>query len=598
MDGISGIFQAAAKLTIGKKVGGAIYIHSSVQATHLPLPEEIMEVVRARMAKWNCLKIASKEETLSFLLYKDFEETAHPVLMQALTYHVCSLRIRLITYREDHNPPILHRKELLVGFDHPLYEQWALQTAVEERLGLYEDSRTIGFLDNWTELLRSKGIIETEEAIGGETSIDRHKTAITRSSLSKPVQALLTAGMLTREKSLFDYGCGKGDDVASLRSAGFLASGWDPVHRPNEPKQEADVVNLGFVLNVIENPSERVKVLHDAFNLARSVLCVSTLIENMQTSPNLKPYKDGYLTSRNTFQKYYNQAELAQLLEDALGKPIAASSPGVFFVFQKSEEAEQYFVSKSSRQSAWTDWGIKKNWSTDERTTFKKDKFFADHELEIDHYWQKTLELGRFPEEDEFEGLGPLIEKTGAIRRLRSWIIEHFGSEVFERALARKREDIIVFLALRHFQKRLTLKNLPIQIQRDIQASFPNYSTAWETAKAFLFQIGKPDVIAEKCNKSEIGLLDKQALYVTPSEVEELDPVLRIYVQTGELFYGDRSNADEIKIHKASSKVTFLSYEKPISERKTRYRTKVNLASQKVEFYDHSMRGGMPVDKH
>ena len=54
-------------------------------------------------------------------------------------------------------------------------------------------------------------------------------------------------------------------DIEALNSLGYTASGWDPAFRPGAPKTEADVVNLGYVLNVIEEPSERIIALRNAF---------------------------------------------------------------------------------------------------------------------------------------------------------------------------------------------------------------------------------------------------------------------------------------------------------------------------------------------
>ena len=585
----NGLFSKIDGIPIGKQIARTLYLHRSAQEKFLPLPSELEALVTEKLPDWNCIKLVPEEGRISFLVYKDFETDTHPILAKALTIHPLKGSSRLVRYKTDHNPPILHRKELLVGPDHPKYGEWSEQTRKEEELGLYENPRTIGFLENWNELLLEKGVVEKKVDPEPVPPIERHKTAISRTSFSKPVQALLASGLLTKERSLFDYGCGKGDDVTALTAAGFDAKGWDPAHRPDTLKTEADVVNLGFVLNVIESPSERIRVLHEAFSLARSVLCVGVLVENMQTSNNLRPYKDGYLTSRNTFQKYYNQYEIAQTLEDSLQKPIVAFGPGVFLVFQQVEEAESFFINRSRREYTWTEWGVTREWSIEDRTKFKKERFFKENEDLIERYWEKTLELGRFPVSEEFEALSKLVVQAGAFKRLKAWITDHYGVEPFEKAIKRKREDIIVFLALRHFQKRLRLKNLPLVIQRDILACFPSYETAWETAKTFLFQIGKPEVITQKCDDSSIGRRDEQALYVSPHEVERLDPVLRIYIQTGELFYGDRFAADEIKIHKASGKVTFLTYAEPKSTRSTLLRTKVNLRSQKVEFYDHSI---------
>jgi DNA phosphorothioation-associated putative methyltransferase len=82
-------------------------------------------------------------------------------------------------------------------------------------------------------------------------AIPRHKTAIHRTELSRPLKCALRDGLLGAGTSLFDYGCGHGHDLDLCHSQGIAAAGWDPVFRPDGPLQPADVVNLGLVLNVI-----------------------------------------------------------------------------------------------------------------------------------------------------------------------------------------------------------------------------------------------------------------------------------------------------------------------------------------------------------
>jgi hypothetical protein len=49
----------------------------------------------------------------------------------------------------------------------------------------------------------------------------------------------------------------------------------------------------------------------------------------------LTRYNDGFLTQRGTFQKYFEQAELKGLLENALAQEAIAISPGIFVVFRE-----------------------------------------------------------------------------------------------------------------------------------------------------------------------------------------------------------------------------------------------------------------------
>jgi hypothetical protein len=67
--------------------------------------------------------------------------------------------------------------------------------------------------------------------------IPRHKTAIGRSTLSRPVKLALADGLIDPETPLFDYGCGRGDDLRILSVMGYSGSGWDPVHRSDPPSR-------------------------------------------------------------------------------------------------------------------------------------------------------------------------------------------------------------------------------------------------------------------------------------------------------------------------------------------------------------------------
>jgi hypothetical protein len=80
-------------------------------------------------------------------------------------------------------------------------------------------------------------------------------------------------------------------------------------------------------------------------------------------------------------------------------------------------------------------------------------------------------------------------------------------------------------------------------------------------------------------------------LSVHRSLFQKLPPLLRIYVLCAAHRYGDPAQADLIKIHKHSRKVTFQHYDdfdgKPLPQLQTRI--KVNLRNLFVEVFDHSV---------
>ncbi|HIE98780.1 MAG TPA: DNA phosphorothioation-associated putative methyltransferase [Planctomycetes bacterium] len=173
--------------------------------------------------------------------------------------------------------------------------------------------------------------------------IARHKTAIRRQSYSLPVKCMLRDGLLDDSATYFDYGCGHGQDLDLLASAGISGSGWDPVHRTDGVRSPAQVVNLGYVINVIEDINERRDVILKAWGLCERMLTVAAQVEFAAPDKVQQQHGDGVLTSRGTFQKYFNQYELREYLESILETDVISAAPGVFYIF-KDEEAKQQFV--------------------------------------------------------------------------------------------------------------------------------------------------------------------------------------------------------------------------------------------------------------
>ena len=103
----------------------------------------------------------------------------------------------------------------------------------------------------------------------------RRKTAISRSDYSRPIKLALSDGVIGPDSTVFDFGCGRGDDVRYLGLRGIKAWGWDPGHRPSGTVAPAQVVNVGYVVNVIEDAEERVQCLMRAWSFAERALIVS-----------------------------------------------------------------------------------------------------------------------------------------------------------------------------------------------------------------------------------------------------------------------------------------------------------------------------------
>lgn len=170
------------------------------------------------------------------------------------------------------------------------------------------------------------------------SQIERHKTAIRRKDFSLSVKCLLRDELLVPGQTFFDYGCGHGEDVELLEAQGVKANGWDPVFRPDAELIPAEVINLGYVLNVIEDLQERAQVLKNAWKLATRMLVVAARVNVGGRGYSKVEFGDGIVTGMGTFQKYFTQAELKEYLESQIGmeasrpvSPVKGRSPNVAF---------------------------------------------------------------------------------------------------------------------------------------------------------------------------------------------------------------------------------------------------------------------------
>jgi DNA phosphorothioation-associated putative methyltransferase len=555
----------------------------------------------------NVIKFRRDELKVSFLAYADYFDSAHPTLNHSITIDLVTGRSRSIDFGRNPNPPILHRKESLLPSDHPRRAEFESLTRAEEAAGLYQKTDTIGFKLNWERLVLSKGFsIQGHSVIrnrqlpehrpAAAPRVERHKTALTRYDLSKPVKSLLEYGMLTPSTSFFDYGCGQGSDLVGLRSLGYDAEGWDPVFRPETPKLEADVVNLGYVLNVIEDPAERLEALCNAYSLTRKVLVVSTLVQQTGETCRAKSFGDGVITRRNTFQKYFEQQELHQYLEDALEATAVPVALGVFCVFRDPVEQQDFLLARTRRTIDWGQISARLGLG---RPTPRTPRDWVDlyekHRDLLDTFWATMLQLGRLPLPEEFPRSDELHENFGSPQKAHRLFLEKGGNEPWTNACETRRNDLLVYLALSNFRKPVPYRHLSRSLQQDIRTQFGDYTRALRMSRDLLFAVGDPSKIEAACESLSNGWQDPQALYIHSSLLEKLPPLLRVYVGCTSVLYGDINQADVIKVHKASGKVTFLVYDdflgKPLPQ--LQLRIKISLRTRSMEIFDHSPSGQM-----
>jgi DNA phosphorothioation-associated putative methyltransferase len=170
-------------------------------------------------------------------------------------------------------------------------------------------------------------------------------TAIRRAVFSRPIQCGLRDSLIFDGRSVYDHGCGRGDDIRLLRRFGYQASGWDPHYFPLEQKHPADIVNLGFVLNILEDPQERLSVAIEAFSLVNIALIIG--VRDRINSRSAIAYKDGfYVQAKRTFQKPYTNSELKRFVESTIGRRFHLVGMGVGYVFRDAFAEQQFLIGR------------------------------------------------------------------------------------------------------------------------------------------------------------------------------------------------------------------------------------------------------------
>ncbi|MBK1735427.1 peptidase M15 [Halorhodospira abdelmalekii] len=534
------------------------------------------------------------------------------------------------SYRDSLNPPILHRKELLLAPDHPSYAIYAELTAAAETIGLFDDTTRIGYQRQWLAQVREAGYriaghalvpLSPEEREQSRPSADdweaaRQRTALVRYDFSTPVQSLARHGFLDGRYSLFDYGCGRGDDVRGLRENGIAASGWDPYYAAEAPRHSADLVNLGFVINVIEDFDERLEALLGAWSLTQRLLVVAVMLAN-DNDPRGVQFRDGVITQRGTFQKYFTQGEIKAFLERALDEEAIPVAPGVLYLF-RDKDLEQHFLLERYRsrgrrlRPASSGSAERRRMRTTEQRApcqpaaeRRAAERYAAHREPLERLWAQWLTLGRKPDKEEVADRLALTEGFGGVARALRFLEQRQRLELGDEAVtallaeaeARRQADLEVYFALLQFERRPPYRHLDPTLRRDVRYFFGDYQGAQAAGRERLLQIADPSAVAQACQEAaENGLghlhwerAGHGSLQLHSSLVERLPALLRIYVGAAALLYGDWRNADLVKIHIGSGKLTLMRFDDFDGQALPRMleRVKIKLREQEFDYFSY-----------
>ena len=329
---------------------------------------------------------------------------------------------------------------------------------------------------------------------------------------------------------------------------GYQANGWDPIHRSQGERLRSPIINLGYVVNVIEDVSERCEVLRQAWELAQEVLIVSArLTLDGRALRDSEVFADGFLTGRGTFQKFFGQQELRTWIDQTLQVNSVPAGPGIFYVFKEEQTRSNFIATRYRRRSAAP------------RLTKSAELFSAHQEL-LEPLMQFVTVRGRLPFDDELPAASEIVDVFGSLRKAFRVILTVTDDERWGQIRQEHSQDLLVYLALSQFEGRTPFGHLPLSLQRDVKAFFGAYKRACGQADELLFSLGKPGVVDAACRQSPIGKRTPSALYVHESALSWISTVLRLYEGCARGYLGRVEGANIVKLHLGEPMVSYLSY--------------------------------------
>ncbi|MBF2058106.1 MAG: DNA phosphorothioation-associated putative methyltransferase [Cyanobacterium sp. T60_A2020_053] len=569
---------------VGKKLPNHLYIHTSaLPALHEDI-QKFEQKVRQHFKLKNdftLVKFNLQEAKLSYLYYPEFDINPHPSISKSILVNLSENTIKTYEYNQSENPAILHRKETFVTSDYPHYQKFAYLTNIEEKIGLLDNSRYIGTQQKWQQLLQDHNLSFIDHNLVCHLSqnptnlieIDRHRAAIVRKNISRPVKLALEAQLFQPESTFFDYGCGHGEDIKFIAEKGYQSDGWDPYYQPKNPFKKADIVNLGYVINVIENLQERRESLLKAWSLTEDILIVSAQVLVDDRQLGLMPYGDGIITERNTFQKYYLQDELKNYIEQILKTEPVAGGLGVYFVFRDETKAHNFRASRfHSNLSA--------------PRIYKPLKNFADYQELLTPLMDFYIQRGRLPIKGEISQEDAIKAEFGTFKRAFRVILQVTNDTEWERIEDCRRQEILLYLALSRFTQRPSVRKLSSELKADIKALFGNYQVACFLADEMLISLRNLELIKKLCQTCEVGKVFDRSFLIHHSVLDQLPTLLRLYESCASRVVGALEGANLIRFYFDVAQIGYLYAPNFNTEKEPMIKTimTINLKDLRVQY--------------
>jgi DNA phosphorothioation-associated putative methyltransferase len=377
--------------------------------------------------------------------------------------------------------------------------------------------------------------------------IDRHLAAIPRKTMSRPVRLVLESGIFQEGMSFFDYGCGYGRDGLEVASLGYAVGNWDPFYAPNEPLIPSDIVNLGYVINVIENAQERREALLNAWELTQKILIVSAQVLIDDPNRGVMGYQDGIITRRNTFQKYFEQEELKSYIDQVLQVDAIPVGLGVYVIFREAEQAQAFQASRFHRR-------VK---TPSIRLPVKR---FEDYEQILRPLMDFYTQRGRLPKKGELAEELEIRNIFGNFQRAFQVVLQVTQALEWDEIREQRLQELLLYLALARFGQRPTMRQLSPALREDIRALLGSYEAACILADRMLYGLRDFSQLIEVCRGCSLGKKFKSSFVVHLDYVECLPTLLRLYEGCASRTVGRLEGANVVKFSLQEAKISYLVY--------------------------------------
>ena len=156
-------------------------------------------------------------------------------------------------------------------------------------------------------------------------------------------------------------------------------------------------------------------------------------------------FGDGVITRRRTFQKYYEQEELKTYIDGVLDVDAIPVALGIYFVFRDESLAETFRASRfRSRTTA--------------PQVRKPSRSFEECRELLAPLMEFVGERGRLPVKGELEEHRDILKEFGSFHRAFKLVLQATEPEAWEAIAEKRRQDLLIYLALTNFGRRPQLK--------------------------------------------------------------------------------------------------------------------------------------------